>query len=188
MPKRKVISKVDQLGVRADVEAMFAAGNKTLQEIREVVKEKTGEDIGNSSLSREHQKWTTEQQSKQDTKALGEAVGEAIKNNPDADLTAAGIAMILRQLNNAVATKQAGFADADLLEVSNLFIRLAKVQADLDAKKQAAQQIDRPAVYLACLNEFAEYLTRTTPAALTALGETFDGFMREVRRTYAPAH
>ena len=184
--KRKEISKIDELGVRDLVENMFKA-RAQYPEIIAAVKEVTGQDITDSSLSRAYQKWSSA------TSRLGEAstrvrsLVEIILKNPKVDMDDAGHQLIQEQVIKCLAA--ADLSDTDALEAAHLFYKGLKLQADIAAQKAAAQHIDRQALYLDCLKELTAYLTKTAPGALTALGETFDGFLDEVKKTHAaPAH
>jgi hypothetical protein len=185
MSTRKERGRIDELGVRDLVENMFAARSYSQQDIIAAVKEVTGEAISDSALSRAYGKWSSAQRRIEEASKRVQSLVEIILKNPQADLDSAGHKIIKEQVIKCLAA--ADLSNADTLEVANLFYKGLKLEADIAAQKAAAQQLDRPALYLECLKEFTDYLTRTAPSALTALGETFDGFIDQTKAKYAAA-
>lgn len=182
MATRKAQSKVKGLGVQDLVENLLEA-NATYDEIRSAVKAACGEDISDSSLSRYRQQWSSHKRALEEAGKRIKSLVEVILANPTADLETAGHKLIMEQAIKKLAA--ADLNDADALEVAHLFYKGARLQAEREAARRTAQAVDRPALYLDCLKEFTDYLSQHAPSALTALGETFDGFMDQIRKAHA---
>lgn len=182
---RKEISRIDELGVRDLVENMFKS-KAQYPEIIAAVKEVTGEEISDSALSRAYQKWASAERRLAEASKRVTSLVEIILKNPTANMDDAGHKLIQEQVIKCLAA--ADLSDTDALEAAHLFYKGLKLQADIASQKAAAQQIDRQALYLEFLKEFTDYLTTQAPSALTALGETFDGFLDRMKATHAPAH
>jgi hypothetical protein len=187
MAKKKAMSRIDELGVRDLVENMFAAGTYSQQDIIAAIKEVTkGEEVSDSALSRAYGAWSSAQRRLEEASKRVTSLVEIILKNPTANLDDAGHKLIKEQVIKCLAA--ADFSNADTLEVANLFYKGLKLEADIASQKAAAQHIDRQALYLEFLKEFTDYLTMQAPSALTALGETFDGFLDWAKGKHAQAH
>lgn len=175
-------SKIEQLGAKELVHKLFQA-NATAEEIIQAVKQQTGAVVSDSAISRARGKWSRlqfrieeiERETEAMDKLLGPGDGSRVRTVMDR--------VFWNKLMEAMAEAEVALDKADLVELSNLFLRAKR--ADLEAAKVQATAVDRPALYIECLKEFTDYLTRQAPEALKALEESFDGFLDDVKRKHA---
>lgn len=185
MPNR-AHSSIDKLGVQELVGHLFEVPGTTYEQIIEQVKQATGKSLTKASLSRYHTTWHLRQQGYNAMEQQLDRLQTMLQDNPSLDLKQGAMALFWKKLVHRMADVESTFDNADLLEVAQLLLK-AKRLDQLEAAARSKGAVDRPGVYLDCLSEFTDYLTKHAPSSLTALQEHFDGFMEDVKNRYAPA-
>jgi len=185
MARSRSSSSIEQLGVQELVGRLLEIPGTTYEQIVEQVKTATGKTITKSALSRYHTVWRLRENGYQAMEQQLGRLEQMLAANPDLDLKQGAMAIFWKKIVHRMADATATFDKADLLEVAQVLLK-AKRLDQLDAAARAKQTIDRPSVYLDCLGELTDYLTRTAPTALGALQQAFDGFLDETRKKYAP--
>lgn len=184
MATARAHSSIEKLGVQELVGHLLEIPGTTYEQIVEQVKAATGKRITKSALSRYHTVWRLRENGYQAMEQQLGRLEQMLAGNPDLDLKQGAMAIFWKKIVHRMADTQSTFDNADLLQVAQLLLK-AKRLDQLEAAARAKQTIDRPSVYLDCLGELTDYLTRTAPSALTALQRAFDGFLDETRKKYA---
>lgn len=185
MGKARSHSSIETLGVQELVGHLLEIPGTTYDDIIAKVKQSTGKSLTRSALSRYHTVWRLRENGYQAMEQQLGRLESMLQANPDLDLKQGAMAIFWKKVVHRMADTESTFDNADLLQVAQLLLK-AKRLDQLEAAARAKQTIDRPSVYLDCLGELTDYLTRTAPSALTALQHTFDGFLDETRKKYAP--
>lgn len=139
--KTRVASKVDELpeGLKLRVDMLLADTSNTYQYIASVLKEE-GYPISKSSIGRYAMRSNTAMQRLKEAQLQTERLVEAVKKNPDADYTEAGMRMLMDGLINRLATAEDEFDQMPLDKAGRLLTSLSRTKAYKDRVKQDMQK------------------------------------------------
>lgn len=180
---RKPQSSIQKLGVEELVNDLLEAG-VIYDDIQQTVFERTTHRISKAALSRYHTKWSSVQERMSRAYQEAEVLAKVVEENSGVNLGSAAMGLLMQKIVKKLADAEASLDEVDIMEVAKVMLKAVKIQSD----QSGPAAIDRPSVYLECLNELTDYLTNEAPSALEGLAENLDGFMGHIRKSYATTH
>jgi tetratricopeptide (TPR) repeat protein len=159
---RKATSRIDELGVRELVENLFEA-NTEYAEIIKIVKEKTGQDISDSALSRAYQAWTRRRMRAESIEREVETLTKALAGNPDLDIKKTVLGLFWKKVADRFAEANLSFDKADAVDMSYLLLRGIRTE-------QMAGQLDLQKDRLDLLKQRVKGVADKVEAAVKAKG------------------
>ena len=163
MATRKAQSKLDELGVRKLVEDLFESQGTNYAKIIEIVKEQTGQEISDSSLSRSYQKWQARKMRAEAIEREVDALTKALAGNPDLDLKTSVLGLFWKKVADRFAESSLTFDKADALDMSHLLLRAFRTE-------QMGGQLDVQKDRLELMKGKAENVAGKVKDSMTAAG------------------
>lgn len=138
---RKIVSKVDKLGVQELVHQLFEA-NASYADIAAAVLKATGSPISDSALSRYRKHWDAQRASEEAMEQQLDRLTAMLKADPDLDLKQGALALFWKKLTHRMAAVDASFDDADMVELSHLLLKAKRIDQNTDAIAIQRERLD----------------------------------------------
>jgi hypothetical protein len=172
MTARKATSRIDELGVRELVENLFEA-NTEYAEIIQIVKEKTGQDISDSALSRAYQSWTRRRMRAESIEREVDTLTKALSGNPDLDIKKTVLGLFWKKVADRFAEANLSFDKADAVDMSYLLLRGIRTE-------QMAGQLDVQKDRLELLKKKSERAAATVKEKMASVGASQEDIAKAV--------